>query len=136
MYKFSSHASAGTGVRARRLQPLRHSAMAISIGLLLAAPAYAQQQAPSTRSDASNTGASAESSRDNPGGRRVVWLGTFPTELFQRVLRTGHADQGADEDTGKQPEEELGSAQVAREPFTIDVEGEGGRIRVCRVCHG
>ncbi|WP_434989990.1 TonB-dependent receptor [Xanthomonas melonis] len=59
MYKFSSHASAGTGVRARRLQPLRHSAMAISIGLLLAAPAYAQQQAPSTRGGASNTGASA-----------------------------------------------------------------------------
>lgn len=43
MYTFSSHASAGTGARARRLVRLRHSAMAISIGVLLAAPAYAQQ---------------------------------------------------------------------------------------------
>lgn len=43
MSKFSSHASAGTGVRARRLQHLRHSAMAVSIGVLLAAPVYAQQ---------------------------------------------------------------------------------------------
>lgn len=43
MYTFSSHASAGTGARARRLVRLRHSAMALSIGVLLAAPAYAQQ---------------------------------------------------------------------------------------------
>ncbi|MEA9914779.1 TonB-dependent receptor [Xanthomonas campestris pv. raphani] len=43
MYTCSSHASAGTGARARRLVRLRHSAMAISIGVLLAAPAYAQQ---------------------------------------------------------------------------------------------
>ncbi|WP_234886033.1 hypothetical protein, partial [Xanthomonas perforans] len=41
MYQCSSHASAGTGVFARRLPSLRRSAMAISIGLLLAAPVYA-----------------------------------------------------------------------------------------------
>ncbi|MBB3832591.1 TonB-dependent receptor [Xanthomonas arboricola] len=59
MSKFSSHASAGTGVRACRAPRLRHSAMAVSIGLLLAAPVYAQQ-APAARGAPSGTaGASA-----------------------------------------------------------------------------
>ncbi|WP_311295037.1 TonB-dependent receptor plug domain-containing protein, partial [Xanthomonas sp. WCS2018Cala2-18] len=59
MFKFSSHASAGTGVRARRLQHLRHSAMAVSIGVLLAAPVYAQQAQSSPGAASNKAGASA-----------------------------------------------------------------------------
>ncbi|WOB49116.1 TonB-dependent receptor [Xanthomonas hydrangeae] len=59
MYKFSSHASAGTGVHARRTPRLRHSAMAVSIGLLLAAPVYAQQAQPSPTVPADKTAGSA-----------------------------------------------------------------------------
>lgn len=59
MYKFSSHASAGTGVHARRTQRLRHSAMAVSIGLLLAAPVYAQQAQSSQAASSANGGTSA-----------------------------------------------------------------------------
>ncbi|WP_349794260.1 TonB-dependent receptor [Xanthomonas sp. WHRI 7064] len=59
MYKFSSHASAGTGVHARRTPRLRHSAMAVSIGLLLAAPVYAQQTQSSSTAPAGKTAGSA-----------------------------------------------------------------------------
>ncbi|GAE57439.1 TonB-dependent receptor [Xanthomonas arboricola] len=59
MYKFSSHASAGTGVHARRTPRLRHSAMAVSIGLLLAAPVYAQQTPSSPTAPAGKTAGSA-----------------------------------------------------------------------------
>ncbi|MCC8473168.1 TonB-dependent receptor [Xanthomonas arboricola] len=59
MYKFSSHASAGTGVHARRTPRLRHSAMAVSIGLLLAAPVYAQQAQSSQAASSANGGTSA-----------------------------------------------------------------------------
>ncbi|MBB4597024.1 TonB-dependent receptor [Xanthomonas arboricola] len=59
MYKFSSHASAGTGVYARRTPRLRHSAMAVSIGLLLAAPVYAQQAQSSQAASSANGGTSA-----------------------------------------------------------------------------
>ncbi len=59
MYKFSSHASAGTGVHARRTPRLRHSAMAVSIGLLLAAPVYAQQAQSSQAASSANGGISA-----------------------------------------------------------------------------
>ncbi|NIJ97133.1 TonB-dependent receptor [Xanthomonas arboricola] len=59
MYKFSSHASAGTGVHARRTPRLRHSAMAVSIGLLLAAPVYAQQTQSSPTAPAGKTAGSA-----------------------------------------------------------------------------
>ncbi|PPU02014.1 TonB-dependent receptor [Xanthomonas arboricola] len=59
MYKFSSHASAGTGVHARRTPRLRHSAMAVSIGLLLAAPVYAQQAQSSQAASSPNGGTSA-----------------------------------------------------------------------------
>ncbi|WP_226426417.1 TonB-dependent receptor [Xanthomonas sp. NCPPB 2865] len=59
MYKFSSHASAGTGVYARRTPRLRHSAMAVSIGLLLAAPVYAQQAQSSQAASSANGGSSA-----------------------------------------------------------------------------
>ncbi|OBR76175.1 TonB-dependent receptor [Xanthomonas arboricola] len=59
MYKFSSHASAGTGVHARRNPRLRHSAMAVSIGLLLAAPVYAQQAQSSQAASSANGGTSA-----------------------------------------------------------------------------
>ncbi|WP_349780017.1 TonB-dependent receptor [Xanthomonas sp. WHRI 7065] len=59
MYKFSSHASAGTGVHARRTPRLRHSAMAVSIGLLLAAPVYAQQRPSSPTAPAGKTAGSA-----------------------------------------------------------------------------
>ncbi|WP_166771225.1 TonB-dependent receptor [Xanthomonas arboricola] len=59
MYKFSSHASAGTGVHARRTPRLRHSAMAVSIGLLLAAPVYAQQAQSSQAASSANSGTSA-----------------------------------------------------------------------------
>lgn len=59
MYKFSSHASAGTGVHARRTPRLRHSAMAVSIGLLLAAPVYAQQAQSSHAASSANGGTSA-----------------------------------------------------------------------------
>ncbi|MCF5919583.1 TonB-dependent receptor plug domain-containing protein, partial [Xanthomonas perforans] len=58
MYQCSSHASAGTGVFARRLPSLRRSAMAISIGLLLAAPVYAQQ-AQSSQNASSSTASKA-----------------------------------------------------------------------------
>lgn len=58
MYQCSSHASAGTGVLARRLPSLRRSAMAISIGLLLAAPVYAQQ-AQSSQNASSSTASKA-----------------------------------------------------------------------------
>ncbi|WP_372354110.1 TonB-dependent receptor [Xanthomonas sp. NCPPB 3761] len=54
MYQCSSHASAGTGVLARRLPSLRRSAMAVSIGLLLAAPVYAQQAQSSQNASSSN----------------------------------------------------------------------------------
>ncbi|CAD7380560.1 TonB-dependent receptor [Xanthomonas arboricola] len=61
MYKFSSHASAGTGVHARRTPRLRHSAMAVSIGLLLAAPVYAQQtQSSSTAPDSKTAGSAVD----------------------------------------------------------------------------
>ncbi|PPT50474.1 TonB-dependent receptor [Xanthomonas arboricola] len=61
MYKFSSHASAGTGVHARRTPRLRHSAMAVSIGLLLAAPVYAQQtQSSSTAPDGKTAGSAVD----------------------------------------------------------------------------
>ncbi|WP_126968818.1 TonB-dependent receptor [Xanthomonas arboricola] len=59
MYKFSSHASAGTGVHARRTPRLRHSAMAVGIGLLLAAPVYAQQTPSSPTAPAGKTAGSA-----------------------------------------------------------------------------
>ncbi|SOT99905.1 TonB-dependent receptor [Xanthomonas arboricola pv. fragariae] len=59
MYKFSSHASAGTGVHARRTPRLRHSAIAVSIGLLLAAPVYAQQTPSSPTAPAGKTAGSA-----------------------------------------------------------------------------
>ncbi|MGQ5274180.1 TonB-dependent receptor [Xanthomonas arboricola pv. corylina] len=59
MYKFSSHASAGTGVHARRTPRLRHSAMAVSIGLLLAAPVYAQQTPSSPTAPDGKTAGSA-----------------------------------------------------------------------------
>ncbi|WP_126942552.1 TonB-dependent receptor [Xanthomonas sp. BRIP62409] len=59
MYKFSSHASAGTGVHARRTPRLRHSAMAVSIGLLLAAPVYAQQTQSPPTAPAGNTAGNA-----------------------------------------------------------------------------
>lgn len=59
MYKFSSHASAGTGVHARRTPRLRHSAMAVSIGLLLAAPVYAQQTPSYPTAPAGKTAGSA-----------------------------------------------------------------------------
>lgn len=59
MYKFLSHASAGTGVHARRTPRLRHSAMAVSIGLLLAAPVYAQQTPSSPTAPAGKTAGSA-----------------------------------------------------------------------------
>ncbi|MXV48736.1 MULTISPECIES: TonB-dependent receptor [Xanthomonas] len=59
MYKFSSHASAGTGVHARRTPRLCHSAMAVSIGLLLAAPVYAQQAQSSQAASSANGGTSA-----------------------------------------------------------------------------
>ncbi|CAD7380556.1 TonB-dependent receptor [Xanthomonas arboricola] len=59
MYKFSSHASAGTGVHARRTPRLRHSAMAVGIGLLLAAPVYAQQTPSSPTDPAGKTAGSA-----------------------------------------------------------------------------
>ncbi|MBB5738112.1 TonB-dependent receptor [Xanthomonas arboricola] len=59
MHKFSSHASAGTGVHARRTPRLRHSAMAVGIGLLLAAPVYAQQTQPSPTAPAGKTADSA-----------------------------------------------------------------------------
>ncbi|KGT82845.1 hypothetical protein OC00_16975, partial [Xanthomonas vasicola] len=54
MYQCSSHASAGTGVLARGLPSLRYSAMAISIGLLLAAPVYAQQAQSSQNASSSS----------------------------------------------------------------------------------
>ncbi|PPU41591.1 TonB-dependent receptor [Xanthomonas arboricola] len=59
MYKFSSHASAGTGVHARRTPRLRQSAMAVSIGLLLAAPVYAQHTPSSPTAPAGKAAGSA-----------------------------------------------------------------------------
>ncbi|KQQ71538.1 TonB-dependent receptor [Xanthomonas sp. Leaf131] len=59
MYSFSSHASAGTGARARRTPRFRHSAMAVSIGLLLAAPVYAQQAQSSQSAPVTNAGGNA-----------------------------------------------------------------------------
>ncbi|MCC8552994.1 TonB-dependent receptor [Xanthomonas hortorum] len=59
MYTFSSHAPAGTGVRARRTLRLPHSAMAVSIALLLAAPVYAQQAQTSQNAPLTNAGGNA-----------------------------------------------------------------------------
>ncbi|CAD0337461.1 TonB-dependent receptor [Xanthomonas hortorum] len=59
MYTFSSHAPAGTGVRARRTLRLPHSAMAVSIALLLAAPVYAQQAQTSQNPPLTNAGGNA-----------------------------------------------------------------------------
>ncbi|WDM69205.1 TonB-dependent receptor [Xanthomonas cucurbitae] len=117
MYKFSSHASAGTGVRARRTPRLRHSAMAVSIGLLLAAPVYAQQ-APSSPDAASGKAGSTAVDLDT-----VEVRGVRASLIKSQVIKRDAAqivDSVSAEDIGALPDRSVTETLQRVSGVTID----------------